>query len=49
MSVKNNNIMVRGSAVMPEDEVTTQIGGAEDVNVKVTYANLDSDDQWELV
>ena len=49
MSVKNKDIVITGSAVMPEDEVTEQIGGAEDRTRKMSFANLVAAGDWEAV
>ncbi len=49
MSVKNKNIIAHGSATMPDDDVTTNIGGAIDKAKKVTFADLVNTGTVEVV
>jgi len=42
MSVEAYNIIFHGSATMPDDDSTTQIGGAIDKSTRVTFAPLDT-------
>ena len=42
MSVETYDLILHGSAVMPDDDVTTEIGGAIDKTTKVTFADLDT-------
>lgn len=49
MSVKNKDVVWYGSATMADDDVTTQIGGAIDRSIKMSWADLNSTAQVEIV
>ena len=49
MSIKQSDIILYGSAVMPDDDVPTDIGGAEDNARKVTFTDLVSAGGAEIV
>ena len=49
MSIKQSDIILYGSAVMPDDDVPTAIGGAEDQSRKVTFTDLASPGAAEIV
>ncbi len=49
MSVEYGDIMFKGSAVMPEDDTTTQIGGAIVESVKISFKDLATTDTVKAV
>jgi len=49
MSVEYGHIIIHGSATMPDNDSTTQIGGAIDKTTKVTFADLETTGTVEVV
>lgn len=49
MSVTYGDIIIHGSATMPDSDSTTQIGGAIDKTTKVTFADLETTGTVEVV
>jgi len=49
MSIAQSDIILYGSAVMPDDGVPTEIGGAIDITRKMTFVDLSTPGGIELV
>ena len=49
MSVAIKDMITHGSATMPDDDIATQIGGAEDTSIKVFFKDLSGNDTLEIV
>ena len=49
MAVVDADIIIYGAAVMPDDDVATQIGGAIDLTRRVVFVDVDPDGRIEMV